>query len=415
MPTWIREATVCDARSPWHGQVVDALVEGNTFKTVQKHGASTLGQHKIVEAKGAKLVPGFFDAAVHLTDPGYEHRSTLQEILDNARSGGYTGILGHPTTNPPLSKAEGLQALLGRAQGHACQLHIMASATENGTGEELAELHELHRAGAVAFGHGPEALRDASLVQRLLDYLRLFGGVLWQQAVEPSLAAEGLANESPSTAHLGLKGLPAYAESLQLSRDHTLLAYACSRLHTGPISTVAGLAAHAEAKSRLQGLSASSSVYHLLLDDSLLANFDGRYKVMPPLRQRADADALCKALADGTLDFVASHHTPLAQEDKQHEFSLAAFGAMTLKLAASASYTALVKGGYMDAAAWVALMADRPRAVFGLERAPIDQGSTCGANLLWEDEAPNISYRNPGEALSDIFKGQALVGRVQAI
>ena len=373
---------VADPRSPWDGQRVDALLDpSGRLLELTPAGQSQSAQPAIdsvneLSAEGQVLAPALADAWCHVPDPGYETRATLDAVAAEAYAGGYADILAMPTTRPVVDRAEVLRGVLSRSGGLPTRVHWAGALTQGARGSELAELIELAQVGARAYTDGASPVQHPGLLLRALQYARWAGPPVLQLPLEAQLAAGQHAAESAHNTRLGFKGMSPLAEGLALQRDLALVEATGAAVHFSPITTRRGVELIAAAKRAGLPVTASTAPIYLVRDDTALASFDTAVKVIPPLRTADDRAALVAALADGTLDLMASHQQPLTPEEKALEWDYALAGATTLSTAFAAAYTALVATGHCSLSTLIERLAHAPRRLLGLPLEPVAVGAT---------------------------------------
>ena len=375
----------------------------------------------VLDADGLVALPGLVDLHTHLREPGREDAETIESGSAAAAVGGYTAVLAMANTTPVTDTAEAAERILdlGRATGLVDVLPVGA-VTKGLAGEELAELGLMHRsrAGVTVFSDDGRCVHDARVMRRALEYVRAFGGVVSQHAQDPHLAGpQACAHEGELSGRLGLPGWPGVAEESVVARDVMLARHTGSRVHVAHVSTAATVEVVRWAKA--QGISVTAEVtpHHLALTTDLLAGYDPVYKVNPPLRPQEDVDALRAALADGTIDAVATDHAPHARHDKEHAFVDAAFGMLGLETALSVVADVMVHGGLLDWAGVARVMSQNPARIARLagHGQPLAVGSP--ANLTLVDRGATVTV-DLGASLSlarnNPWHGRTLRGAVHA-
>lgn len=372
----IRQARVVDPRSEYNDQVVDVLIQDGILQNIGKDIDAEGAQ--VVEGKGLHIAPGFTDIFADYREPGYEHKETIASGLDAAAAGGYTHVMVVPNTNPTTSTKSTVQYLIKRAQGHAVNLHPLGALTKDTEGKVLAEMLDMHANGAIAFTDGWKPVQNANLMLKGLEYVKAFNGTLLQIPADAALSEGGLMHEGPVSTRLGMAGIPTLAETILLHRDIELLRYTGSRLHVTGISSAEGVEMIRKAKAEGLNITCSVTPYHLALNDEALTTYNSQYKVNPPIRSEADRQALVAALADGTIDCIASHHRPQEWDAKTKEFEYASDGMNIQEAAFSIAYKAVE--GKVSLSRLVDAIAVKPREIFGL-----------GANGLKKDGQADIT------------------------
>ncbi|WP_335975885.1 MULTISPECIES: dihydroorotase [Streptomycetaceae] len=403
------------------GETQDVLIDGEKVEAV---GAGLSGEGAdvvdVVDGTGRILLPGLVDLHTHLREPGREDSETVLTGTRAAAVGGYTAVHAMANTFPVADTAGVVEQVwrLGKESGY-CDVQPVGAVTVGLAGKQLAELGAMadSAAGVRVFSDDGKCVDDAVIMRRALEYVKAFDGVVAQHAQEPRLTEGAQMNEGTVSGELGLTGWPAVAEESIIARDVLLAAHVGSRVHICHLSTAGSVEIVRWAKSKGWDVTAEVTPHHLLLTDELVRSYDPVYKVNPPLRTEADVLALREALADGTIDCVATDHAPHPHEDKDCEWSAAAMGMVGLETALSVVQHTMVDTGLLDWAGVADRMSARPAAIGRLEGhgRPIAPGEP--ANLVLLDPA----YRgtvNPADFASRSrntpYAGRELPGRVIA-
>ncbi|MEV5752851.1 dihydroorotase [Actinoallomurus sp. NPDC052308] len=374
----------------------------------------------VVDADGLIALPGLVDLHTHLREPGREDAETVESGTRAAAAGGYTAVHAMANTEPVADTAGVVEQVwrLGREAGH-CDVHPVGAVTRGLEGERLAELGAMADSAARVrvFSDDGHCVSDAVLMRRALEYVKAFDGVVAQHAQEPRLTEQAQMNEGEVSGRLGLAGWPAVAEEAIISRDCLLAAHVGSRLHVCHVSTAGSVEIIRWAKSKGWRVTAEVTPHHLLLTDELAETYDPVYKVNPPLRTKADVEALREALADGTIDCVATDHAPHPAEAKETEWAPAAMGMIGLETALSVVQEAMVETGLLDWAGVADRMSVRPASIGRLsgQGRPIEVGAP--ANLTLYDPAVRTAVDPTGfvsKSRNTPFAGLELPGRVRA-
>ncbi len=350
---------------------------------------------KVVEAKGLVLSPGFCDPHAHLREPGQEVKEDLESGLTAAARGGYTDVVSMPNTQPVVDTPEAVRALRVKARqiGQA-RLHPAAALTQGQEGQWLSEARLLQEAGAVLLTDDGRTNEEAGVLALGLRYAASWGLVVAVHAEDAGLRRGGVMHEGAVSFRLGLPGNPAYAESARIARDLELLRYALEYwpavprlLHIQHLSTRRGLELVRQAKREGLPVTAEVTPHHLTLTDEALASFDPVYKVAPPLRPRADLEALLEGLLEGSIDCIGTDHAPHTADEKALDLLRAPFGIPNLEVAWPLLYTELVEKQGFPLATLVERFTDGPRRVLGLAPIHLEEGAEASL-VLW----------NPAEA-----------------
>jgi len=367
----------------------------------------------ILDGGGAVLCPGLVDMRASLGEPGAEYRETIATAAEAAAAGGITTVAALPD-NQPATDDPALVRLL-RARGEETQsLGIVpyGAVTRGCKGEELAELGLLREAGAVAFTDGARAIGSARTMRLALSYARGFGAMIVQHPEEPSLAQGGAATEGELATRLGLPGIPAAAEAMIIARDIRLAALTGGHVHFAHVSTEEALDLIRAAKQAGVQVTCDTAPPYFDLNETAIGDFRSYAKLSPPLRTETDRRAVAAALADGTIDAVASDHQPRDPDDKRLPFAQAAAGGAGLATLLGVTL-AQVHNGTITLARAVELLTAAPARLLGLEVGRLARGAPADLCLFhperaWKVEAGEL----PGKAQNTPFDGRALEGRV---
>jgi dihydroorotase len=403
---------------PLGGEPADISIREEVIGAIGPGVTAPGGQ--VLDAAGLIALPGLVDLHTHLREPGREDAETIETGTMAAALGGFTAVHAMANTDPVADTAGVAEQIwrLGRQAGH-CDVQPVGAVTVGLAGSRLAELGAMadSAAGVRVFSDDGRCVSDAVLMRRALEYVKAFDGVIAQHAQEPRLTEGAQMNEGVMSARLGLAGWPAVAEEAVIARDCLLAAHVGSALHICHVSTAGSVEIIRWAKSKGWRVSAEVTPHHLLLTDDLVAGYDPVYKVNPPLRTPADVAALRDALADGTIDCVATDHAPHPLEDKETEWAVAAFGMTGLETALRVVQEAMVETGLLGWAAVADRMSARPAAIGRLtgHGEPLKPGSV--ANLVLYDPAPREAVdpaTHASRSRNSPFAGLVLPGRVVA-
>jgi dihydroorotase len=407
------------------GEPTDFLIEDGRigaagFETGASAPSSTSGDHEVIDATGLIALPGLVDLHTHLREPGREDAETVLTGTQAAAMGGFTAVHAMANTEPVADTAGVVEQVwrLGREGGY-CDVYPVGAVTVALAGQQLAELGAMADSAARVrvFSDDGHCVDDAVLMRRALEYVKAFDGVIAQHAQEPRLTENAQMNEGELSGRLGLTGWPAVAEEAVIARDCLLAAHVGSRLHVCHVSTAGSVEIIRQAKASGWNVTAEVCPHHLLLTDDLAATYDPIYKVNPPLRTLADAEALRAALADGTIDAVATDHAPHPLEDKDCEWAAAAFGMLGLETALSVVQETMVDPGLMtwaDVADRMSYAPARIGRVSGHGQPLVDGAS---ANLvLYDPSVRRVVDARDSVSLSrnTPYAGMELPGRVVA-
>ena len=343
-----------------------------------------------IKADGHIALPGLVDLHTHLREPGREDAETVLSGSRAAAAGGYTAVCAMANTNPVADTAGTVEQVwrLGQEAG-LVYVQPVGAVTMGLAGTQLAELGAMADSAASVriFSDDGKCVHDAVLMRRALEYVKAFDGVIAQHAQEPRLTEDAQMNESALSGILGLRGWPAVAEEAIIARDVLLADHVGSRLHVCHVSTAGSVEIIRWAKSRGIDVTAEVTPHHLLLTEELVRSYNPIYKVNPPLRSERDVHALREALADGTIDVVATDHAPHPAEDKDCEWAEAAMGMVGLETAIGVVAQAMVETGLLDWAGVAERMSVRPATIARLadQGRPIAVGEVANLTLINTD------------------------------
>lgn len=368
------------------GQAADLAIHDGVFvdaSQVDPSGQST----RVVDGEGLIALPGLVDLHTHLRQPGMEQAETVLSASQAAAAGGFTAVHAMANTQP-VADSVGVTDMvhrLGREAGYV-DVRPIGAVSKNLAGEELAGIAGMAagQAKVRVFSDDGHCVSDSLLMRRALEYVGTFGGVIAQHAQDPRLTEGAQINEGALSSRLGLAGWPAVAEEAIIARDILLAEYTGARLHICHLSTKGSVDIVRAAKARGVAITSEATPHHLLLTEELTASFDPVYKVNPPLRRDDDVQALREAVADGTIDIVATDHAPHPAESKDCAFDEAAFGMLGLETALGAVQMALVEPGHLDWAGVARVLSTTPAAIGGVGgyEAPLAIGQPAHLTLV---------------------------------
>lgn len=391
----------------------DILIRDGVIEAIGENLRAEKGA-EIWESPNACVSPGWFDAGIQACDPGYEHREDLHSAARAAAAGGFTAVASFPNTNPAIHSKSEVLYVKNKTAGSPVTFYPVGALSQGCEGKDLAELFDMHSAGAIAFSDGRKAVQDAGLLLRALQYAKAFNGLIFNEPHHKTIAAGGQMHEGVISTSLGLKGVPALAEEIMVQRDLSLVEYAKGRLHLHLLSTARSVALVRAAKKAGLPVTASVAVANLCFTDEKLADFDSNWKLLPPLRSQADADALLEGLNDGTIDFICSNHTPWDEEAKNLEFPYAEFGMTGLETAFALCRTHLNKK--LSVSDLIEKLVVAPRRVLGLPVPEIKPGARAELTVF-DPEAEWVFGEKDirSKSRNTPFIGQQLKGKVFGI
>lgn len=381
MNVLLKSATVIDSSSEFHNQVVDILIEKG-FITQIATSLEPSKSSKIINLKNLHVSQGWFDSSVNFGEPGYEERETLANGLRTAALSGFTAVAVNANTNPATDSKADVNYLRAQAIDNAVKLLVIGALTKHSKGEDLAELYDMHTAGAKAFYDYQHSISNPNILKIALQYVSSFNGLVYSFPQDTNISRQGVMNEDVTSTSLGLKGNPPLAEALQVARDLYLVEYTEGRLHIPCISTAAAVKLVKNAKNTGLNVTCSVAIPNLFFTDEDLSDFDTNFKLLPPLRTKKDIVALKNGLKDGTIDMVTSDHNPIDIEHKQVEFDHAMYGSIGLESAFGALNS-------LFGTAMAVELLTKGKSIFGLESNNIAVGQKAELSLF----DPDIKYR----------------------
>jgi len=394
---------------------LDLLLEAGHVRAIEKPGAfRSADVARRIDARKCWVVPGLIDLHCHLREPGYEYKETVATGTAAAVAGGFTAVACMANTNPVNDSAAVTRFILERAaEAGLARVYPIGALSQGLAGERLAEIAEMHDAGIVAVSDDGKPVADAGLMRHALEYCAMFSIPVIDHAEDPGLAAGGAMHEGRTSIRLGLKGIPAAAEEVMVSRDIALAELTGGRLHIAHASTRGSVALVRTAKARGARVTAEATPHHFTLTDQAVAEYDGNAKMNPPLREAEDRDALRDALADGTIDAIATDHAPHHRDEKEVEFDNAAFGIVGLETALPLSLR-LVEESLLKPLDWVRRLSTAPAEILGVAGGTLNAGVVADVTVVdpqaeWRVEASALKSRSKNSPfLGWTMKGRAI-------
>jgi dihydroorotase len=370
-------------------------------------GARTIDARKLV------IAPGFVDLHVHLREPGHEYKEDIATGTLAAAAGGFTSVCCMPNTQPVNDCRAVTDLIVRRAReaGHV-RVYPVGAVSVGLKGEGLAEIGEMKDAGIVAVSDDGKPVMNGELMRRAMEYARTFGLPIVQHAEDLHLAAGGVMNEGPAATRAGLRGQPAAAESTMVARDLELCELTGARYHVAHVSTAASVRLVRDAKKRGLPVTCEVTPHHLTLTDEACTSYDTHTKCAPPLRSESDLAALREALADGTIDCIATDHAPHGIQEKELEFDQAAFGMIGLETALALGLK-LVDEKVLDLATLVKRLTIGPARIFELPAGTLARGAAADVVAFDPESSWSVDPRGlHSKSKNSPFLGWGLRGRV---
>ncbi|MEI8231399.1 MAG: dihydroorotase [Actinomycetes bacterium] len=427
------EITIFRNVSLANGELVDIAIKGNQIQDV---GTGITAKGVEINCLGLIALQGFVDLHTHLREPGFEQSETILTGSKAAAMGGFTAVHAMANTSPVADNAAVVEQVfaLGESAGYV-HVQPIGAVTRNLEGIALADLLKMNqsRAKVTIFSDDGKCVSDSLIMRRALEYVKAFGGVIAQHAQDPNLTIDAQMNESTLAFELGLTGWPSVAEEAIIARDVLLAEHVGSRLHICHVSTAGSVEIIRWAKARGIDVTAEVTPHHLLLTEDLVRDYNPVYKVNPPLRSNDDVLAIRQAVADGTIDIIATDHAPHTADSKDCEWGQAAFGMIGLETAMSVAITTLIDTGLIDLVRLEQLLSSNPALISGLERhgkaiAPgqpanitfIDAKSKAVVTTSTKSKSSNNPYIGielSGQVVHTLFEGAFTVkdGKIQEL
>ena len=363
----------------------DVLVEDGRIARVGRD--LPVNGAQIIEVPGDWIVaPGLIDIHVHLREPGQEHKETIATGSASAVAGGFTAVACMPNTEPINDHAGITQFILKKAaEAGLARVYPIGAVTLGSKGERLAELGEQKAAGCIAFSDDGRPVATALMMRRALEYAGMLKSPVIDHCEDPSLKGDGVAHEGYYASALGLRGIPGVAESLMVERDVSLAELTGAHVHIAHMSARQSLRAVQAGKERGVQVTCEVTPHHFTLTDEALdgpVKYDTNLKMNPPLRERADLDAMLQGIVDGTIDVVASDHAPHHSDEKMVEFDRAPFGIVGLETAVPLVFDRLVHSGKIPVRRAIELLSTNAARVMGLPGGTLAEGAAADITII---------------------------------
>ena len=385
---------------------VDILIEGGLVARADKKIKADV---ESIDASGLVAVPGLIDLHTHLREPGQEHRETIATGTRAAVAGGYTAVCAMANTIPPNDERAVSEMIIAEAaRNGSCHVYPVGAVSRGLKGEELAELADLRRAGCVAVSDDGKPVSNAQLMRRALEYCSMLGMPVVAHEEDPHLNEGGVMHEGYYSTLLGLAGIPAASEETMVQRDVVLAGLTRAHLHIAHISTAGAIDAVRRARANGVKVTCEVTPHHLALEDAAVQSYSTSLKMNPPLRSREHRQAVFEAIADGTIDAIATDHAPHHFDEKNVEFDLAPFGVIGLETAFGICYEELVVRGVIDLVRLVDLMSCSPARVFNLPGGTLAAGAPADITLIDLDARYQVANAFHSKASNSPFIGRTL-------
>ncbi len=370
---------------------------------------------RVFELDGKVVTPGFFDMHVHLREPGREDEETVKTGSNSAANGGFTGIACMPNTEPAIDSAQVIELIKKEAAGHLVDVYPIAAATVGRHGELLSPMAELYESGAVGFSDDGVAVKTAGMLKRAFEYSSMYNLPVIEHCEDESLAG-GAMNESINSTLLGLSPIPSVAEDIIVMRDILIAEYVKGKIHIAHISTKNAVDMVREAKKKGIKITAEVTPHHFTLTDDAVKTYDTNVKMNPPLRTRADVDAVITGLKDGTIDCIVSDHAPHSPEEKETEFEFAPNGIIGLETEIGLSLSELYHKKILTFEMIVEKFAVNPRKILNIPIPKIEAGQKANLTILDLDEVWTVDIdKFKSKSSNSPFDKKLLTGKALGV
>ena len=395
----LKNATILENQNPFHKQQVDIEITDGIISKIGKNLAVKDG-FEVIEKENLHVSQGWLDTSVVFGEPGFETTETIENGLKVVAKSGFTNVFLHSNTNPAIDNQAVIQFVKSKAQNSVSNLHIVGCLTKNSEGTDLAELFDMKNAGVVAFGDYKKSMTNANLLKIAFQYVDNFDGILFVQPMNKDIKGKGFVNEGVVSTKLGLKGIPAMAEEIEIERNIALLEYTNGKLHIPTITTKNSVDLIAKAQAKGLQITCGVSVNNLVLTDEELVDFNSSTKIYPPLRTETDRKALIEGVLNNVISVITSDHCPVNIEQKQLEYDLADYGSIGLESAFGALQTVLPTEVIVE-------KFTSKKSYFNIENSSISEGNKAELTLF----NPNEEWVFGKENILSFSKNSIMIGK----
>ena len=399
MSILLKSVLIVDPSSPYHDQIKDVYIKGD--QVIKISDSINESAQTIIEEKNLSISPGWIDMHSDFCDPGNEHKESIETGSRAAVIGGFTSVCLTPQTSPVIESKSQIEYIYKKADEQPINIYPLGGLTKNLEGKEINELYDMYENGAVGFYNGKKEVSNPNILKIGLQYTQPFKAPILFFPYQKELSENGQMNEGETSTYLGLKGIPALAEEIEINRLIYLSEYCEKPIHITGVSTAKSVGQIREAKERGLSITASANLYNLVLNDRVLESYDSNYKVLPPIRNELDRLALIQGVKDKIIDCISIDHIPQDVEVKNCEFNVASFGIRGLETAGG------VFGMFLNSELnwehWVQCISINPRVIMDLPMISLKEGSVAeftlfNQNEIWNSSDQNLdlqSYNNP--------------------
>jgi dihydroorotase len=338
---------------------------------------------QVIDAKGRIVTPGLVDMHVHLREPGFEYKENIATGTHAAVAGGVTSVACMPNTDPPIDDQSIVHFIKAKAEKEGyCHVFPVGCVSKKREGNEMAEIGELKRAGAVALSDDGAPIMNAELMRRAMEYARMLDITIIEHCEDVNLFNNGVMNEGEVSVALGLRGIPAVAETVMVARNILLAEMTGAKFHVAHLSAAGSVELVRQAKKKGLQVTAETAPHYWTLSEKSIKNYNTNFKINPPLRSEADVAALRKGIKEGVIDCLVTDHAPHASTEKQVEFDAAAFGIVGLETFFPLVYSHLVEPGVVTLSRAVEMLTVAPARIIGVSKGTLSEGADADVTIF---------------------------------
>lgn len=393
-------------------KLYDILIEQGTISRIGERIREE--EAKVIDVGGHMVLPGFIDMHCNICEPGYENIEDIETVSRSAIRGGFTTITCEPNTKPVIDNKTVVEYIISKSKAQALvNIYPYGSMSMGCEGRSIAEIGEMYEAGIVGVSDGDEFLDSAALLRNVMRYSKMFDLPIMTHCEDRSLSGKGVMNEGYTATCLGLAGMPREAEEIQVSRNLILAEITGARLHIAHVSTAGAVSMIRDAKKKGLAVTCETCPHYFSLTEEAVEDYNTFAKVNPPLRTAEDVTAILAGIADGTIDVIATGHSPTSLTEKNREFDQAAYGISALETAFSICYTRLVETGVISMARLTEMLSSNPAKILNLvHKGRIAEGYDADLTVIDCSEYYHIEPKHfASKAKFSPFAGQQVKGR----
>ncbi|WP_105616662.1 dihydroorotase [Vallitalea okinawensis] len=392
--------------------IFDLLISQGKVKEIGENLDAKADQ--VIDAKGKWVVPGFVDLHVHLREPGFEYKETIESGCKAAAAGGYTTICAMPNTRPVVDNEKVVEYIQQKASTSKVNVLVIGAITKGQEGKELADVESMTRAGVCGLSEDGKTVKSSVLMKKAMLESKKFDLTIMCHCEDEELAGKGVINHGDKANALELKGIPNESEDIIVARDLMLAKHTGAKVHICHVSTAGAVKQIDIAKE--EGVEATAEVtpHHFTLTEEDIKEHDTDYKMNPPLRKSEDRLALIRGLKNGSIDVIATDHAPHHMNDKNSTMNEAAFGIIGLETALPLSITELVEQGYLSPVELIEKMSLNPSRVLGIQKGDISEGQVADIAIIDPKESYIIDKNMmASKSKNTPFHGRKVNGKVK--